>query len=133
MSRRQQTIANITDQFFFDDDVYSNELSRDRRRYLNDEIAYLKLQLLYNAIMQGISHHESSDKAKRFTAVPLKLERAQKAFKILFGQDTILVPSETPLLEWKWHIFNNNKPVYYHNVEDFLDQFERVFIAHQLE
>ncbi|KAG1083975.1 hypothetical protein G6F42_021986 [Rhizopus arrhizus] len=90
MSRRQQTIANITDQFFFDDDVYSNELSRDRRRYLNDEIAYLKLQLLYNAIMQGISHHESSDKAKRFTAVPLKLERAQKAFKILFGQDTTL-------------------------------------------
>lgn len=92
----------------------------------------MKLEL-YNAVMQGsISHDESTNEAKRFTAVSLKLEKAEKAFKMLFGQETTLVPNETPLFQWRGHIFNKNKPVY-RTVEDCLDQFvERVLFAHRL-
>ncbi|CAO0796801.1 unnamed protein product [Mucor circinelloides] len=111
-------------------DGHCKELSSDKRRYLSDEIAHLKLEL-YNAVMQGISHDESTEEAKRFTAVSLKLEKAEKAFKMLFGQENTLVPNETPLFQWRGHIFNKNKPVY-RTVEDCLDQFERVLFAHRL-
>ncbi|EPB92027.1 hypothetical protein HMPREF1544_01090 [Mucor circinelloides 1006PhL] len=81
--------------------------------------------------MQGISHDESTEEAKRFTAVSLKLEKAEKAFKMLFGQENTLVPNKTPLFQWRGHIFNKNKSVY-RTVEDCLDQFERVLFAHRL-
>ncbi|CEP12809.1 hypothetical protein [Parasitella parasitica] len=112
------------------DASHNNFLGSDKRRYLSCEIASLKNQL-FNAVMQGITHDDTTEEAKRLTAVTLKLEKAEKAFKMLFGQETTLVPGETPLFQWKGHVFNKNKPIF-RTVEDCLDQFERVLFAHQL-
>ncbi|CEP14383.1 hypothetical protein [Parasitella parasitica] len=111
-------------------DASHNNLGSDKRRYLSCEIASLNNQL-FNAVMQGITHYDTKEEAKRLTAVTLILEKAEKAFKMLFGKETNLVPGETPLFQWKGHVFNKNKPIF-RTVEDCLDQFERVLFAHQL-
>ncbi|KAL9536918.1 hypothetical protein MBANPS3_012253 [Mucor bainieri] len=97
--------------FVFED---STRLGSDKRRYLrisNDD--------------------ENTEEAKRLTAVAMNLEKAEKAFKLLFGQETTLVPAETPLFQWRGHVFNKHKPNF-KSVEDCLDQFERVLFSHSM-
>ncbi|GAN11826.1 hypothetical protein MAM1_1054d11436, partial [Mucor ambiguus] len=92
-------------------DIDSNESSKlslsdqiltssDRRRYLSGKIAQLK-QKLFKCVMQGITHDDTTEEAKRLTAVALKFEKAEKAFKLLVGQKATLVPNETPLFQWR--------------------------------
>jgi hypothetical protein len=125
-------VADDTSHLYHNPSIFDNStrLGSDKRRYLSGEIARLK-QELFECVMQGITHDEITEEAKRLTAVTLKLEKAEKAFKLLFGQETTLVPNETPLFQWRGHVFNKNKPIY-QTIEDCLDQFERVLFSHRM-
>ncbi|CAO3622621.1 unnamed protein product [Mucor fragilis] len=107
-----------------------HRLGSDKRRYLSGEIARLRNEL-FDCVLHGISKDDTTVEAKRVAVVTMKLQKAEKAFKLLFGQETTLVPAETPFFQWRGNVFNKNKASY-KTVEDCLDHFERVLFAHRL-
>ncbi|CEP07415.1 hypothetical protein, partial, partial [Parasitella parasitica] len=106
------------------------DLNSEKRLFLIREINRLKIEV-YNATIKGIGSDEGSDEAKRLTTMTIKLEKAEKSFKLLFAEENTLVPDETPYFQWKGQVFNKRRPVFLH-VEDCLDHFERVLFAHRL-